>query len=55
MVGDLGYVAGPVLLGLAADLGGAERALSVTAALLAAVALLFAWRAPETRRAARAT
>ena len=54
MVGDLGYVAGPVLLGLAADLGGAERALAVTAALLAAVALLFAWRAQETPRAARA-
>jgi DHA1 family multidrug resistance protein-like MFS transporter len=55
MLGDVGYVAGPVLLGLAADVGGPERALGVTAALLAAVALLFAWRAPETHRAARAS
>jgi len=46
-------VVGPIALGLAADLAGADAALAVTAALLTAVALLFARLAPETYRAAR--
>ena len=49
MLADLGYVVGPIALGLATDLAGADATLGVTAALLVAVALLF-WRlAPETR------
>jgi hypothetical protein len=53
MLADLGYVVGPIALGLAADLAGADAALAVTATLLTAVALLFARLAPETYRAAR--
>jgi predicted MFS family arabinose efflux permease len=47
---DLGYVVGPIALGVAADLAGADAALGSTAVLLAAVALLFARLAPETHR-----
>jgi MFS family permease len=50
MLSDLGYVAGPLALGLATDLFGAEATLAVTAALLVAVALVFARLAPETLR-----
>ena len=53
MLSDLGYVVGPIALGLAADLAGANAALAATAVLLTAVALLFARLAPETYRAAR--
>jgi MFS family permease len=53
MLADLGYVIGPIALGLVADLAGADVALSGTAALLVAVALLFAGLAPETHRARR--
>jgi multidrug resistance protein len=53
MVGDLGYVVGPVVLGVAADLVGADATLSATAALLVAVAAVFARLAPETYRAGR--
>jgi DHA1 family multidrug resistance protein-like MFS transporter len=48
MLADLGYVIGPIALGLAADLAGASVALGGTAVLLVAVALLFARLAPET-------
>jgi MFS family permease len=51
MLSDLGYVVGPVALGLATDLFGADATLGVTALLLVAVAALFALRAPETYRA----
>lgn len=51
MLGDLGYVVGPVAVGLAADLAGADATLWTTAALLVVVALLFARFAPETYRA----
>ena len=51
MLADLGYVVGPIALGLAADLAGADAALAGTAALLTVVALLFARLAPETYRA----
>ena len=53
MLSDLGYVLGPIVLGLVTDLLGADTALASTAALLAVVAALFAWRAPETYRAGR--
>jgi len=53
MLSDLGYVAGPITLGIATDLAGANATLAVTALALAAVALLFAWRAPETHAGAR--
>ncbi|MBI1734496.1 MAG: MFS transporter [Candidatus Rokubacteria bacterium] len=49
MLGDLGYVVGPIALGLATDLAGADIALGVTAALLVAVAALFGRLAPESR------
>ena len=47
---DLGYVIGPLLLGLVADVLGADAALAGTAALLTVVALLFGLLAPETYR-----
>lgn len=50
---DAGMVAGPVVAGAVADLTGLPWALVLNAALLAGAALLFAWRAPETRGAAR--
>jgi DHA1 family multidrug resistance protein-like MFS transporter len=53
MVGDLGYVVGPVALGLATDVAGADATLATTAVLLVAVAALFARFAPETYRAGR--
>jgi len=53
MLSDLGYVVGPIALGAAADLFGADVTLGVTALLLVAVALAF-WRAaPETFRPGR--
>jgi MFS family permease len=54
MLSDLGYVAGPLALGLAADLVGADLTLEATAVLLVVVALLFARLAPETHRGGRA-
>jgi MFS family permease len=53
MLADLGYVVGPIALGLAADLAGADAALGGAALLLVAVALLFARFAPETFRGGR--
>ena len=50
---DVGMVAGPVIAGTVADLLGLPWALAVNAGLLAACALFFAWRAPETRAAVR--
>ena len=50
MLSDLGYVVGPIALGLAADLVGADVTLSTTALLLAATAWLFGRYAPETHR-----
>jgi len=50
MTGDAGYVAGPILLGLIADLHSPEAALAVAALLLIAVGALFARLAPETYR-----
>jgi MFS family permease len=53
MLADLGYVVGPVVLGVVTDALGADVALTATAALLAAVGALFARLAPETRRPPR--
>ncbi|MBI1726824.1 MAG: MFS transporter [Candidatus Rokubacteria bacterium] len=52
MLADLGYVVGPIALGLATDLVGADAALGTTALLLAATALLFGRYAPESHRGA---
>ena len=53
MLADLGYVVGPIALGLAADLAGADATLGATAVLLTVTALLFARFAPETYRRER--
>lgn len=53
MLSDVGYVAGPLLLGFIADRSGAVAALVVTAALLTAVGSLFAKLAPETHAGAK--
>jgi MFS family permease len=53
MLSDVGYVVGPIALGLIADVFGANAALATAAVLLAAVALLFARLAPETFQARR--
>ena len=50
MLGDIGYVAGPIGLGLITDFYGPTVALIVCAGLLAASGLLFALFAPETLR-----
>jgi MFS family permease len=47
MLADLGYVVGPLALGLISDGFGAEAALATATVLLVAAAALFAWRAPE--------
>lgn len=48
MIADAGYVAGPLALGLIADLAGAVSALVVAAALVIASGVAFAFFAPET-------
>jgi MFS family permease len=53
MLSDLGYVAGPIALGVVTDLFGADVALATAAALMVVVAGLFARVAPETYRSAR--
>jgi MFS family permease len=52
MLSDLGYVVGPIALGVATDLFGADAALATAAALMCVVAALFARFAPETYRSA---
>ncbi len=49
MLSDLGYVVGPLALGLVTDLFGPDTALGATATLLVVVGVLFARLAPETR------
>ena len=48
MLGDVGYMLGPVALGFVTDVSGVETALAVAAALLVLVSLAFARFAPET-------
>src|SRR5207248_9626910 len=50
MLADLGYVVGPIALGLVTDVFGANATLAGTAVLLAATALLFARFAPESHQ-----
>jgi MFS family permease len=50
MMADAGYVLGPLVMGLVADLFGTDAALLGTAAMLVAVGLLFGQLAPETYR-----
>src|SRR6267378_267584 len=50
MLADLGYVVGPIVLGVVTDVFGADAALGGTAACLVLVALLFARLAPESDR-----
>lgn len=51
MSGDIGYVAGPLALGLIMDLWGANASMVVAAGLLVIAGALFAAFAPETYRA----
>ena len=53
MVGDLGYVIGPIALGLVVDAQGPQSALLLAAAISVAIGLLFLKFAPETYRGAR--
>lgn len=55
MVGDAGYVVGPIALGLIVDLQGADAALFVAAAMLVGMGTLFLIYAPETYRGRRQT
>ena len=50
MLSDLGYVVGPIALGVVTDVFGPDAALATAAALMVAVAALFARGAPETYR-----
>ena len=50
MAGDIGYVAGPLALGLIADLSGPTAALATGAGLMVVAGGLFAAFAPETYR-----
>ncbi len=52
MLSDLGYVVGPIGLGLLVDYQGTDTTLIVSATMIVAVGLLFAHFAPETWRAA---
>ena len=49
LLGDAGYVIGPLLLGVLADLFGPVSALTTAAVMMAAVGFAFAAFAPETR------
>lgn len=53
MLADFGYVAGPLLLGAAADLWSTEAALIGTAVPVVLAGTLFMLKAPETHRAVR--
>jgi MFS transporter, DHA1 family, multidrug resistance protein len=50
MLSETGYVLGPLVLGVAADLFGANAALAATSALIVIAGALFGWSAPEMRR-----
>ena len=55
MIADLGYVAGPLALGLIADVFGAMAALILAAALVIASGVAFALFAPETYKGSAAS
>ncbi|MBM85221.1 MAG: MFS transporter [Rhodospirillaceae bacterium] len=50
MLGDIGYVVGPILLGLIVDMQGADAALFLSTFLLITIGAAFARFAPETYR-----
>ena len=50
MLAETGYVLGPIVLGLIADVFSANAALAWTSAFLVAVGVLFGLFAPEKRR-----
>ena len=50
MLGDIGYVVGPILLGLIVDMQGADVALFLSTILLITIGVAFARFAPETYR-----
>jgi MFS family permease len=52
-LGDVGFMAGPVALGLVADAGGYREALLANAALMVGVVVLFGLLASEPPRPAR--
>ena len=51
MLGDIGYVVGPILLGFIVDVQGTDTALFLSTFLLVAIGVAFARFAPETYRA----
>lgn len=53
MVGDIGYVVGPLLLGVVMDAAGADAALLLAGGMLVVAGLAFAALAPETYSARR--
>jgi hypothetical protein len=53
MLSDLGYVVGPLVLGVVTDLLGAGAALGGTAIMMGAAAVLFGRLAPEAYRPGR--
>ena len=48
MLGDIGYVVGPILLGLIVDIHGTDMALYLAASILFIIGILFARFAPES-------
>ena len=50
MAGDIGYIGGPIILGVVSDVFGPIAALIGAAALLVVAGLMFATFAPETYR-----
>lgn len=52
---DIGYVIGPLVMGAISDVAGADTSLLVTAGLIFAVGMLFAFRAEESAPRKRAT
>ena len=55
MLSDIGYVLGPILLGVLADLQGLDAPMWTAAAALVVTAMLFGMIAPETHAARRRT
>ncbi len=53
MVGDIGYVIGPIALGIVVDAQGAQTALLLTAAISVTVGLAFLKFAPESYRGSK--
>jgi len=53
MVGDIGYVVGPIMLGAIADVTGPSASLMIGAAMMAAAALVFGVGAPESWQGGR--